>query len=181
MVSLLLALNRFHKLFSCFHRWLWTTKCRLQRICGYTKPWKLLFRFHEKTIILSFIFSYLTLNVPCISESCIEIKIKLNFYFHTSLWCFKRVYEGLKDHYFKPICNCYIKFYHGKKRQTSCDILFWFFMRDSLIFWRRKMGAVNGKTLKNLLLKQITKLLNKKNHFFCYFIWLSKEYSLSLL
>ena len=38
-----------------------------------------------------------TLNVPCISESCIEIKIKLNFYFHTSLWCLKkRFYEGLK-------------------------------------------------------------------------------------
>ena len=27
----------------------------------------------------------LTFPVPCISESCIEIKIKLNFYFHTSL------------------------------------------------------------------------------------------------
>ena len=26
----------------------------------------------------------LNLNVPCISEGCIEIKIKLNFYFHTS-------------------------------------------------------------------------------------------------
>ena len=26
----------------------------------------------------------LTFNVPCFSESCIEIKIKLNFYFHTS-------------------------------------------------------------------------------------------------
>ena len=38
----------------------------------------------------------LTLNVPCISESCIEIKIKLNFYFHTSLWCLKRFYEDLK-------------------------------------------------------------------------------------
>ena len=36
---------------------------------------------------------------PCISESCIEIKIKLNFYFHTSLWCLKRFYEGLKDLY----------------------------------------------------------------------------------
>ena len=32
----------------------------------------------------------LTLNVPCISESYNEIKIKLNFYFHTSLWCLKR-------------------------------------------------------------------------------------------
>ena len=38
----------------------------------------------------------LTLNVPCISESCVEIKIKLNFCFHTLLWCLKRFYEGLK-------------------------------------------------------------------------------------
>ena len=37
----------------------------------------------------------LTLNVPCISESCMEIKVKLNFYFHTSLWGLKRFYEGL--------------------------------------------------------------------------------------
>ena len=36
-----------------------------------------------------------TLNVPCISESCMEIKMKLNFYFHTSLWGLKRFYEGL--------------------------------------------------------------------------------------
>ena len=36
-----------------------------------------------------------TLNVPCISESCIEIKINLNFYFHTPLWCLKRFYKGL--------------------------------------------------------------------------------------
>ena len=40
--------------------------------------------------------SDLTLNVPCISESCVEIKINLNFYFHASLWCLKRFYEGLK-------------------------------------------------------------------------------------
>ena len=36
------------------------------------------------------------LNVPNISESCIEIKIKLNVYFHTSLWCIKRFYEDFK-------------------------------------------------------------------------------------
>ena len=36
----------------------------------------------------------LTLPVPCISKSCIEIKIKLNLYFRTSLWCLKRFYEG---------------------------------------------------------------------------------------
>ena len=33
----------------------------------------------------------LTLKDPFIYESCIEIKIELNFYFHTSLWCLKEV------------------------------------------------------------------------------------------
>ena len=37
-----------------------------------------------------------TLSYPCISESCIKIKINLNFYFHNSLWCLKRSYEGFK-------------------------------------------------------------------------------------
>ena len=37
----------------------------------------------------------LALPSPCISESCIKIKINLNFYFDTSLWCLKRFYEGL--------------------------------------------------------------------------------------
>ena len=42
----------------------------------------------------------LTLNATCISESGIEIKIKLNLNFHTYLWCLKRFYEelsGLED------------------------------------------------------------------------------------
>ena len=42
-----------------------------------------------------FQFYSLTLNVPYISEGCIEIKIKLNFCFRTSLCCFRRFYEGL--------------------------------------------------------------------------------------
>ena len=37
----------------------------------------------------------LTLNAPCISESSIEIKIKFNFYFYTSLWCHKTFCDGL--------------------------------------------------------------------------------------
>ena len=41
----------------------------------------------------------LTLPSPCISESCIKMKITLNFYIHTSLWCLKRFYEGLKVHH----------------------------------------------------------------------------------
>ena len=36
---------------------------------------------------------------PYISESCIKIKINLIFYFHSSLWCCKRFYEGLKGIY----------------------------------------------------------------------------------
>ena len=39
---------------------------------------------------------YLTFPASCISESCIKIKIRLNFYFHTSLWRLKSFYEGLK-------------------------------------------------------------------------------------
>ena len=42
------------------------------------------------------ILFYITHNAPCVSESCIEIKIKLNFLFQTSLWYLKRFYEGLK-------------------------------------------------------------------------------------
>ena len=37
----------------------------------------------------------LTLSASSISESCIKIKINLNYYFRTSLWCLKRFYEGL--------------------------------------------------------------------------------------
>ena len=42
-----------------------------------------------------------TLKDPLISESCIEIKIELNFYFHTSLWCLKRFTKALKA-FIKP-------------------------------------------------------------------------------
>ena len=38
---------------------------------------------------LTAISRLLTLPAPCISENCVEIKIKLNFYIHTSLWCLK--------------------------------------------------------------------------------------------
>ena len=41
------------------------------------------------------ISNILALSDPSISESCIQMKINLNFYFDTSLWCLKRLYEGL--------------------------------------------------------------------------------------
>ena len=48
-------------------------------------------------VMASFAEAYLTLPASCISESCIKMKINLNFYFHTSLWCLKSFYEGLKS------------------------------------------------------------------------------------
>ena len=42
-----------------------------------------------------FVSEELTLPVLCISEKYVEIKINLNFYFHTSLGCLKRFYKGL--------------------------------------------------------------------------------------
>ena len=56
----------------------------------------------KKTIILLETLDFVKPPVPFISESCIEIKIKLNFYFHTSLWCLKRFYEGLLKALIKP-------------------------------------------------------------------------------
>ena len=64
---------------------------------------------YSKTIVFTF-------NVPCISESCIKIKINLNFYFHPSflvprkvswrplrikwmsLFCFLYSYDPIKKH-----------------------------------------------------------------------------------
>ena len=46
-------------------------------------------------IIVSLLILSLAIPHPRISESCIKIKSKLNFYFHTCLWCLKRFSEGL--------------------------------------------------------------------------------------
>ena len=56
-----------------------------------------LFKFLYTGLSLFFSLSamFLALKDPFIAESCIEIKIELTFYFHTSLWCHKRFYEGL--------------------------------------------------------------------------------------
>ena len=45
---------------------------------------QLIFQMRDNTLLI--------LNVQCISEIYIEMKIKLNFYFHTSLWCVKMFY-----------------------------------------------------------------------------------------
>ena len=51
---------------------------------------------YDAVLILEICFKF-SFNVLCISESCIEIRVKLNFYFQTSLWCPKKFYEGLKE------------------------------------------------------------------------------------
>ena len=51
--------------------------------------------YQYKIIFPTIITSWsLTLPTLCITESCIKTKINLIFYFHTSLWCLKRLYEG---------------------------------------------------------------------------------------
>ena len=68
-------------------------------------------------------FTNLTLKDMCISESSIEIKIKLNVYFHTSLRCLERLYEGLKGLH---------KTFSGitKKCENKNLTLFFHFVRD---------------------------------------------------
>ena len=87
----------------------------IQEFGAYFQRWKVIEKFvnlvhyRQKLIYtwISFLNPYwleqnkpfsstnLTLPAPFISESCIKIKINLNFHFYTSLWCLKRFYEGL--------------------------------------------------------------------------------------
>ena len=113
-----IMVSRFHTFFWCFHWWLWTCKQRLgntgsdytSRVIssvirqkgesqnGCSKKTKHV-KFSEKTNISN----------PLIrtrSQSCIKTKINLNFYFHTSLWCVKRFYEGPKALIFILIQLC---------------------------------------------------------------------------
>ena len=52
---------------------------------------------------------FLTLPALCISESCIKIKIILNFYFHTFLWCLKMFYEAFIKPFVAPKRSVKIK------------------------------------------------------------------------
>ena len=46
-------------------------------------------------------------------------KIKSNFFFHTSLWCLKKFYEGLKD--FKSL-KAFIKHFEAPQRSVKIKI-----------------------------------------------------------
>ena len=51
--------------------------------------------------------NHLNPPTPCNSEHYIKVKINLNFYFHTSFWCFRRFYEGIKvNHQRDPQKEC---------------------------------------------------------------------------
>ena len=94
-------------LFIKLNKSFWLSKCYLQT------------EFEQKlsqSFYISFIL--LTLSAPCISESCIKIKINLNFYFHTSLCCLKRFYEDIKGLH---------KTFSGTAKKSENKNLSWFF------------------------------------------------------
>ena len=61
-----------------------------------------------------------------------------------------------------------------KYRRISCDALFTFSCVTPR-FFGGKNRSHQWENLENIFLKQIAKLLKKKNHFSCYFIALSKK------
>ena len=51
--------------------------------------------------------NHLNPSRPVHSEYCIKVKNNLNFYFHTSFWCLKSLYEGLQvNHQRNPEEEC---------------------------------------------------------------------------
>lgn len=52
-------------------------------------------------------------------------------------------------------------------RQISCEVILLIFMQDGPIFWRGKMGVVNGKTQG---IKEHKESKKKSNHCLCYSI-----------
>ena len=61
---------------------------------------------------ISIFFFIWTLTTPCISESCIKVKINLNFYFLTSFWCLKRFYK----------CKAFVKPFEAPQRSVKIRI-----------------------------------------------------------
>ena len=59
----------------------------------------LLFLIYQKYQKSFFTIVYIIYTTQSISKSSIEIKINLNFYFHTFWWCLKRFYEDLLRHH----------------------------------------------------------------------------------
>ena len=96
---------------------------------------------------------YLTFPVLCISESCIEIKINLNFYFHTSLWCRNSFYEGPKGLH---------KTFWGTTRKCENKNLSYFFFLFGIGTLRVKF--FNNKLKVEVFHKLENVTLNKHKH-----------------
>ena len=100
----------------------------------------------------------LSYATTCISESCIKIKINLNFYFHTSLWCLKRFYEGFKS---------FIKHFEAPQRNMTIKIEVYFLSWSGIgtgrviiksKIWRRSITVVLRNTWKH---NRIAKIFEK--------------------
>ena len=64
-------------------------------------------RFYNQTRhVASRDIMQLTLPATSILESYIKIRIDLNFYFHTPLWCLRRFYEGLYKTFWGTTKKC---------------------------------------------------------------------------
>ena len=99
-MPLFLALNRFHILFWCCYCCFWTSGVFIAGFEQVNVDWQSIFFLKVikgRPACLRLLTAYganinmiklkLTLNVPIPNK---VKKIKLNFYFHTSLWCLKR-------------------------------------------------------------------------------------------
>ena len=80
----------------------------------------------------------LTLLAQCISESCVQIKINLKFYFHTSLWFLKRFFEGLLN------LNLLSVEYFGN---FILQLLNWFIIFKTIRYMSNRLSQCNLKSL----------------------------------
>ena len=101
----------------------------------------------------------LTFPVPCIIESCIEIKIKLNFYFHTSLGASKS---------FRKAFKAFIKPFEAPQRSEKIKI--WI---DFLSSFGTGTGRVNNSKINIYSLKKKPTLFNDQSAFYNSMDWLT--------
>ena len=80
----------------------------------------------------------LTLLAQCISETCVQIKINLKFYFHTSLWFLKRFFEGLLN------LNLLSVEYFGN---FILQLLNWFIIFKTIRYMSNRLSQCNLKSL----------------------------------
>ena len=96
----------------------------------------------------------LILHAPCISESCLKIKIKLDFYFCTSLWFLKRFYEApQRSVKIKPEVN-FFSSRPGSEREELRKEIFHTFSRNafsSLLFKSMPIVRICLKILLHLV------------------------------